>query len=401
MDLRTGSPLWPALSAPQVTMDTLADDVRCEVVVLGAGVSGALAACLLAEAGAEVVVVDRRGPVLGSTPASTALIQYEIDTPLVELAETLGNEAAAAAYWASRQTLDGLAEIVARFGIDCDLRWRGSLFLAEKPDDLHWMKREADARQAIGIEVGFMSHGAVRDRFDINRPGALYSPSAMELDPYKLTQGLLKAAQSQGARLVEAELSPQEVVDGVRHLTTANGPTLFARQLVVATGYETPEQFASVRKYCTLNSTYALATEPLGAAAPWPEGVLIWDCAEPYFYCRTTADGRVVMGGEDEEFADAAARDALLAAKTRLLVEKFGRLRPEVAVAPAFAWCGTFAESPDGLPLIGTLPEYPDCHFALGYGGNGITFSLIAAEIIRDSILKRANEVAGVFRFGR
>ena len=64
-------------------------------------------------------------------------------------------------------------------------------------------------------------------------------------------------------------------------------------------------------------------------------------------------------------------------------------------------WAGTFGETKDGLAYIGAHPRLPHAYFALGYGGNGITYSLIAAEIIRDDILGRKNPAAKIFAFGR
>jgi glycine/D-amino acid oxidase-like deaminating enzyme len=82
-------------------------------------------------------------------------------------------------------------------------------------------------------------------------------------------------------------------------------------------------------------------------------------------------------------------------------VKKFGRLFPDLQLEVAYAWAGTFGETRDGLAYIGFHPRFPHAYFALGYGGNGITFSLIAAEIIRDSFLGRTNRDAHLFRFGR
>ena len=94
-------------------------------------------------------------------------------------------------------------------------------------------------------------------------------------------------------------------------------------------------------------------------------------------------------------------RDALISQKTRTLVKKFGRLFPDLQLEVAYAWAGTFGETKDGLAYIGVHPRFPHACFALGYGGNGITFSLIAAEIIRDYFLGRTNRDAHLFRFGR
>jgi glycine/D-amino acid oxidase-like deaminating enzyme len=175
-----------------------------------------------------------------------------------------------------------------------------------------------------------------------------------------------------------------------------------ARRVVFATGYETPEFLGFPgRSLCKLKSTYALASEPVGDVGGWHDRCLIWETARPYFYARTAPGGVVMVGGEDEPFVAAGPRDQLIPDKARALAGKFRALFPGTPITPACAWAGTFAETKDGLPYIGSVPQFPKGHFALGYGGNGITFSLIAAEIIRDLVLGRRNDDARLFRFGR
>jgi glycine/D-amino acid oxidase-like deaminating enzyme len=71
-------------------------------------------------------------------------------------------------------------------------------------------------------------------------------------------------------------------------------------------------------------------------------------------------------------------------------------------VRPAFAWAGTFAETEDGLPFFGPHEQYgPRVHFAMAYGGNGITYSLIGAELIRDALLGKKHPCAALFGFAR
>jgi glycine/D-amino acid oxidase-like deaminating enzyme len=67
----------------------------------------------------------------------------------------------------------------------------------------------------------------------------------------------------------------------------------------------------------------------------------------------------------------------------------------------AYRWAGTFGETKDGLPYIGQIRQIPRCYFVLGFGGNGITYSVIAAKIIRDALLNRPNADARLFRFDR
>lgn len=401
MDLKAGNLYWPAIDPPPPALPRLRGRVQCDVLVMGAGISGAMAACLFAEAGLDTVIVDRRGIAAGSTAASTALLQYEIDTPLLELAEHIGLARARQAYRVCRRVLDEIEQLIRRHSIACDLRRTGSLYLAQHPSDAALFAAEVAARRSVGIEVELLEQRQLLDRFDIDRIAALYSHAALELDPYRFTIGLLNSAMQRGVRAYIGEVVPDRLGPRGQVLRGDAAAEIQCTHFVVATGYEAPECFESLRPLCRLKSTYALASAPIDRDEAWPQRVLIWESADPYFYARQTPDNRVLVGGEDEDTADPRRRDALIPRKTSQLIEKLEKLRPGLWLSPQFAWAGTFAETPDGLPLIGTLPRWPGTYFALGYGGNGITFSLVAAQIIRDAILGRDNEDADVFSFER
>jgi len=71
-------------------------------------------------------------------------------------------------------------------------------------------------------------------------------------------------------------------------------------------------------------------------------------------------------------------------------------------VEPAFAWAGTFAETADGLPFFGPHPQWgPRVQFAMAYGGNGITYSMIGAGLLRASIEGKQHPLARLFSFQR
>ncbi|HVK93988.1 MAG TPA: hypothetical protein VM571_04600, partial [Noviherbaspirillum sp.] len=75
---------------------------------------------------------------------------------------------------------------------------------------------------------------------------------------------------------------------------------------------------------------------------------------------------------------------------------------PHLPLAPAFAWAGTFAETEDGLPFFGVHPQLgPRVHFAMAYGGNGISYSMLGAGLLRASIEKRRHPLSELFGFGR
>ena len=182
-------------------------------------------------------------------------------------------------------------------------------------------------------------------------------------------------------------------------LTTERGGIVSADWLILATGYEATRLLP--RKIVRLHSSFAIASQPLESSAGWPEQCLLWETARPYCYVRTTDDGRAIVGGEDEKFRSPALRDALIERKSVKLQARFQAMFPNIPFEAEYAWAGTFGETKDGLPYIGSVPEIPHAIFALGYGGNGITYSVVAARMISDMARGIANEDSALFGFGR
>jgi glycine/D-amino acid oxidase-like deaminating enzyme len=115
----------------------------------------------------------------------------------------------------------------------------------------------------------------------------------------------------------------------------------------------------------------------------WKDAALIWENSTDYLYARTTSTGHIIIGGEDsEEVIEPEARDQLIPDKSRRLAEKLTALWPRAELDIAFRWAGTFDTTSDGLPLIGPVPGARSVYAAYGYGGNGITFSYLAAQLI-------------------
>src|SRR3546814_14373505 len=115
-DLRTGRSIWSARRRPAISSRPLTRDIACDAIVVGAGVSGALIAEALSEAGLTTVIVDRRGPAEGSTAATTAMLQYELDTLISLMAERIGREKAERNWGRPRQAVSVLRERTAGRG---------------------------------------------------------------------------------------------------------------------------------------------------------------------------------------------------------------------------------------------------------------------------------------------
>ncbi|MGQ2933577.1 MAG: NAD(P)/FAD-dependent oxidoreductase [Sphingopyxis sp.] len=398
-DLRTGQSIWSARRRPAIAAQQLTRDIACDVVVVGAGVSGALIAEALSDAGLNTVIVDRRGPAEGSTAASTAMLQYELDTPLSLMAERIGREKAERIWRRSRQSVDALRERTERLDLAVDGATRGSIYLDGAVLDAGGLAIEADARRRAGFEVELLKPAAVQERYGIKGRHALIGFGNYSADPRRLTAGYLNVALARGARLY----SPVDICDivptgdGVT-LVSARGPAIRARHAVMATGYEMMKGIP--RKGNKIISSWSIATRPQPRAI-WPTAAMIWEAADPYLYIRTTPRGEIICGGEDEEIGDAELRDAKLPDKAATLSLKLAALLPGVDATPTYSWAGSFGDSPVGTPTIGRIPGMPNCYAAMGYGGNGITFSMMAAQILRGLICGYGDPDADLVSFHR
>jgi glycine/D-amino acid oxidase-like deaminating enzyme len=129
---------------------------------------------------------------------------------------------------------------------------------------------------------------------------------------------------------------------------------------------------------------------------------MVWESARPYLYMRPTEDGRLLIGGEDDAVDIPAKRDARVEKKARILMRRVREMFPALPLQPTFSWAGTFAETEDGLPFFGPHPQYgPRVHFAMAYGGNGITYSMLGAGLLRALIERRKHPLAALFGFKR
>jgi glycine/D-amino acid oxidase-like deaminating enzyme len=393
MDLHSGYPFWLVKNGLPFDYPKLQQAAKADVVILGSGISGALMAYQLVEAGVSCMLVDGRTVGLGSTCASTALLQYEIDTPLCYLINKVGEANAVKSYKLCEEAIFKLKKIADKIGFR-DVELKQSLYYAAYKKHLPFLKDEFEIRRQHGFDVDWLDAPALKKQFNIDAPAAILSASGGQTNAYCFGHALLQYVHKNGA-LVYDRTPVQKIVhhkNGVT-LTAKNGCVIQAKTLVYATGYEAVNFID--KKIVDLQCTYACVSEQANESLPhFVSDALIW-------YMRSTNDKRILIGGRDEKFSSPAKRDRLLHAKTKQLVRDFNNLFPEIDFKPEFSWAGTFGATKDGLPFIGNYKQLPHSLFALGFGGNGITFSQIAAEILTAHITGRKNKKEAIFSFDR
>jgi glycine/D-amino acid oxidase-like deaminating enzyme len=395
-DLRGGHSPWFATGRHAVGLEVI-ENLKCDALVVGGGITGSLVAERLTRQGLGVVLIDREFPGHGSTAASTSMLLWEIDRPVTRLTEAYGFERAARAYLASFNAVSGLTSLVLELGLCCDMREKHSLFLAAGSTSKDLL-REHQLRKRASLPGEFLDHARLLDVFGIGRAGAIVSPGAADADPLQLARGLLGVAMARGARLFEAEavefhpgaLGRRSVEERPPDRGAVGGPC--HRLCLPAIVQSTIHMVAS---------SWAIATTPQPQNI-WKEGALIWEDSKNYLYARTTRAGRIIVGGEDsDQVIEPDARDGLIPEKADILARRLAALWPPASLDIEFRWSGTFGNTSDGLPLIGPVPGAKGVYAAYGYGGNGITFSFLAARLIGELIAGSTPDLAADFALDR
>ncbi len=401
MDLKSGYPFWAIKNGLMHAFPPLRQDVRCDVAVLGAGITGALIADELARHGHDVAVIEQRDVGWGSSSASTALLQYEIDVHMVDLAKQYGEADAVLAYQACAAAIPMLGDLAADVR-DVDFGKMHSLYYASKRGHASDLRDEFALRKQHGFDVELLERDDLQQRFKIAAPVAILSRQAARLDPYRMAYRLLMRLHKAGTGVYDRtaveriETSGRGIV-----LHTPDGHTVRAKHLVLAAGYA--NQHWLKQRVAQNRSSYAFITDPIeDALLGTLKNTMLWESARPYLYLRATGDGRLLVGGEDDAVDIPAKRDARVDKKAGILSKQVEKLLPHLPMTPVFAWAGTFAETKDGLPFFGPHAQHgPRVHFAMAYGGNGITYSMLGAGLLRALIERRKHPLAALFSFKR
>ncbi len=396
--LRTSRPYWQTTPNIAVRTRNKPSSSHYDVIIIGAGISGALIADALMNNKRRIAIIDRRAPVLGSSMASTAMIQHEIDVPLFKLSKHMQKTDAERVWLRSAKAVDALITRVHELGISCHMQRKKTLYLAGNAYGLRALKAEAEARRSIDLKADFLDANQLKTQFQIDRTAGIVSDVSASANPAQLTAGLLRSAASRGAEIIQnTEITDFISLNDKVVLATSTGALLTASHAIFCTGYEFLKALA--HKEHRIISTWAIATNTHANPPSWLHDFLVWEASDPYLYFRMADNGRIIAGGEDEDSGDAYKDEEKLKIKSQNIIEKIRSLTGFTLGKPAHSWAAAFGSTTLGIPMIGELPKFPNVYAAMGYGGNGITFSKIAAEIIASQLNGKDDPDAKLFPF--
>ncbi|MBP7645036.1 MAG: FAD-binding oxidoreductase, partial [Saprospiraceae bacterium] len=336
----------------------------------------------------------------GSSSATTSMLQYELDVPLSELSTMIGAYAAAQCYKAGIEAINKLGQLVKEKKIDCGFEKKESLYIAHSEKSAQSLKEEFEIRNKCELGVKWLQAEAIIKNYGLKSFGGILSQTAASIDAYKLAHELIHYNAGRGMNVYDqTELKDFDFGPKKTTITSSEGHKISCKKVIFCSGFESTKMVKE--DVAKLFYTYACVSEK-GIKIPKKlNNTLVWDTNEPYLYMRTTDDGRLLVGGEDSSVNFPFFQQQIKESKSSKLIQTLGEILPEVKFVEDFSWGGTFGTTKDGLPYIGQSPEFEHALFVLCFGGNGITFSIQAMDIIVDLLEDKPNELADYYRFGR
>lgn len=384
--------------AQQPGFSRLDGDIKVDVAIVGAGISGMTAAYLLSKSGRQVAVIDDGNVASGETGRTTAHITCALDDRYYKLEKLHGKKGARLAAESHAAAIDAIESIVTAEGIDCDFeRLDGYLFL-DPTDSEESLRKELEATHSAGIQTEWLDSLVLKS----DMGSCLRFPNQACFQPLKYIASIAGAIARSGGQIYS-----QTHAEGVgsASIKTSSGRIL-AKNIIVATNAPIIDKISKIYDKQDACRTYAIAARINKGAVP---NALFWDTgnqgsnnpAPPYHYVRIQKIkdqnyDLLIVGGEDHPtgIADADGRYATLEAWAR----KYFPIN-EVE----YRWSGQVLEPRDSLAFIGRNPhdKRRNIFIATGDSGNGITHGTIAGMILSDLIAGKKNRWAKLYNPSR
>lgn len=380
---------WRAIT-PTQSWPTLANDLICDVAIIGGGLNGLSTALHLSrDHHIDTIVLEAGDIAWGASGRNGGFnTMPAMKLSVSDLFKQYGEIEAIRFLQSQREATDLVAQIAQQENIDLQRSDVGVISVAHKPSALDGLQTERQAYLRAGLAARLLSRDECHTQIHRGSEvfGALHLQHGFGLNPLAFCDGLARRAAHHGSRIYahSAVLNWQKH-DGFHVLHTANG-TVRARRLVLAMNayrdlIDAP--FTQARFIPAISNI--IVTEKI-ADVLWQQ--MHWHTTSPIantkhllHYYRRLNDGRLLLGARGDLSGSAKAALQMRAQ----LTQDMRRLFPAFAeVKVDYFWNGLVSLSPKMLPTFGQLPDDQSVYFNLGCFGNGVnTMPWIGRAIAR------------------
>lgn len=378
-----GARYWEERTTRRRSYPKLRGQHVADAVVIGGGLTGSIAAYVLASAGLDVMLLEGGTIANGSTAGSLGAIVPEPDAWFRDVEAANGRRIARIAWKEAHRSAAELASAIRRLSIRCDLTPAPYLINARSSDEAVVLRKEQATRRDAGAVAAWTTAAAVRSSTALESAGALKPGVGFTFDPVRATLGFASAAEAKGAGVFEKSLVRRTTFTRKDATVILADATILTKGVVVATG-EPGVPFSQLRRHVRRASGYTVVTEPLPAAMRRETGerrAIVTDAGANRPWLRWLADDRAMFAGAVGPKTPVRQQDRALVQRTAQLMYEFSLRYPAISGLPArWGWETEVVTTVDGLPWIGPHRNYPFHFFALGFGWHGDGLSWLAAR---------------------
>lgn len=385
--------VWASGKAPYAPLPALADDVECDVAVVGGGFTGVSTALQLATRakGCKVVLLEARELATGASGRNGGLVLNWVNG--VEAKDPAN---AKRVYEATREGIDLIADTIAEHRLPVAFRREGTFDVVTDPKRAEAAREDVVRLAAAGVPLQFLGREELAEHIDLEGAwGATYDPSTGQLDGVDYLRALRPVLLAKGVAVHE-ETPVTRIEVGKAPVLHTPGGVVRARAVVLATNAYTPN-LGFLRSGIVPLHSHVLATEPLDPSAwraiGWKQGAGFSDDLDRIAYASMTARGELVFGGGSNAsygyvFGGGTAFTAPADAAFRAVHASFLKYFPKAKDVPiAHRWTGTIDVSATRICTMGVMGDHRNVYYAAGFSGHGVTLANLAGRVLTDMYL--------------
>ncbi len=402
-------PVWTDLNAVPAQYPWLAQDITCDVAIVGGGITGAMCAKKFAQEGIQVALLAAGAVGCGNSSCSNGILHYEAGRSMTDLSRHLDMDSVIKVYEICDASINNIEQMAGEFNTDIAFGRKDSLLFSASEDNYRLLKQEYLIRRHNGFNVDYYDASNSPNAFSFEINSGIYSKNlSAQLDPYRFAHALMADAAAHSAQIFEnssvVNIVPQND-QVVLHTSTRYSVT--ANKVIIAAGSDTVQFSLGVPSQRT--TIFSIATDPIENFAGWLNTCIVHDIDSCGVTIRTTPDNRIIISGLESMMVNASGRLGGVVPVPQLMEKKYRELEtmaremfPAIRnIKAAYKYSGTHVEASDGLPIIGEHPAYPHFYFAMCSGINGIVYGEIAARMLLTVHSGKVSDQVLYFRPGR
>lgn len=401
-----GAPYWlertPAAKRPRYP--TARGELTADVVVIGGGLTGAVAAAVLARGGLDVILVEAGRLAFAGTAAGLGCIVPDPSASFVETSAAAGLRTTRSAWKVARAGALDLAAAIRRLKVRCDLAPTTVVTGAADLVQVGNLRREQAARKTAGLAAPWLKPAQIETLVGTDWPGALRVDAAATIDPVRAALGFVRVAEAAGARIFESSPVRRTRFGRRQAEVVLAGAVIRTSNIYVATG-SPGSLFGSLKRHVREQDAFVVVTQPLEGAMKRHTGrrnVLLTEADASPHWLRWLKDDRAMFAGAAGPPVPARRIERVLTQKGGQLMYDLSLRYPAISGLPAASvWPLRLVSTADGLPYIGVHRNYPFHFFALGLGWHGETFAWTAARAALRHFSGESRREDRTFAFGR